>query len=335
MTPHHRFWFACFLLLTVSGLPSCATGSADQPPFTSNHVALVLDVPSQFRFVAFGDTRFHDPADTEAANAAVRQTLVKAIDEEKPAFVSIGGDIVYSGDNPKDWQVWDAETTPWREHKIVVYPALGNHDLHGDQKTALENYFARFPAIKESRFYSVRIGNSLMLILDSALDEITGPQGDWLHGQLDHLASNIDFVFFVFHHPPYTSSSDEKTYGGGHSARDKEMGLAAFLEEKQKQVRARFVVFNGHVHNYERHEHNGVIYFVTGGGGAHAYPIARKADDLYKDSGINYHYLLAAVDKNQVRITMKKLEFKDGKAVWTQPDEIVIPVIIAKTADAH
>jgi len=73
--------------------------------FTSNHEALVLNVPAQFRFVAFGDTRFHDPADTEAANAAVRQTLVKAIDEEKPAFVSIGGDIVYSGDNPKDWQV--------------------------------------------------------------------------------------------------------------------------------------------------------------------------------------------------------------------------------------
>ncbi len=295
----------------------------------------MLDVPSPFRFVAFGDTRFHDPADTEAANAVVRQTLVKAIDEEKPAFVSIGGDIVYSGDNPKDWQVWDTEIAPWQEHKIVVYPALGNHDLHGDQKTALGNYFSRFPAIKESRFYSVRIGNSLLLVLDSALDELTGPQGDWLHGQIDHLASNIDYVFFVFHHPPYTSSSDEKTYGGGHSARDKEMGLAVFLEEKQKQARARFVVFNGHVHNYERHEHNGVIYFVTGGGGAHAYPIARKADDPYKDPGITYHYLLVAVDKNQVRITMKKLEFKDGKPVWTQPDETVIPASLAKAAGAR
>jgi acid phosphatase type 7 len=335
MTPNHRFWFVCLLLLAVSGLPSCGANSADQPLFTSNHEALALDVPSQFRFVAFGDTRFHDPADTETANALVRQTLVKAIDEEKPAFVSIGGDIVYSGDNPKDWQVWDMETAPWREHKVVVYPALGNHDLHGDQKTALGNYFARFPAINESRCYSVRLGNSLMLVLDSALDELTGPQGEWLHGQIDHLASNIDYVFLVFHHPPYTSSSDEKTFGGGHSARNKEMGLAAFLEEKQKQVRARFVVFNGHVHNYERHEHNGVVYFVTGGGGAHAYPITRKADDLYKDPGINYHYLLVAVDKNQVRITMKKLEFKDGKPVWTQPDETVIPAPLAKAAGAR
>jgi hypothetical protein len=335
MTSNLRCWFVCLLLLGVSGVPTRRASSADQALFTSNHEALSLDVPSQFRFVAFGDTRFHDPADTEAANAAVRQTLVKAIDEEKPAFVSIGGDIVYSGDNPKDWQVWDSETSVWQAHKIVVYPALGNHDLHGDQATTLGNYFARFPALKESRFYSVRLGNSLMLILDSALDELTGPQGEWLHGQVEHLPSNADFVFFVFHHPPYTSSSDEKAYGGGHSAREKELGLAAFLEEKQKQSRARFVVFNGHVHNYERHEHNGVIYFVTGGGGAHAYPITRKADDLYKDSGINYHYLLVQVDKSRVQVTMKKVEFEGSKAVWTQPDEIVIPATVAKSAGAH
>jgi acid phosphatase type 7 len=334
MTPIRRLWFLCVLLVAASALPSCGANSADQPPFTSNHEALSLDVPAQFRFVAFGDTRFHDPADTEAANAVVRQTLVKAIDEEKPAFVSIGGDIVYSGDNPKDWQVWDSETSLWQAHKIVVYPALGNHDLHGDQKTTLENYFARFPALKESRFYSVRIGNSLMLVLDSSLDEVTGPQGEWLHGQLDNLAPNVDFVFFVFHHPPYTSSSDEKVFGGGHSAREKEIALAAYLEEKQKQARARFVVFNGHVHNYERHEHNGVTYFVTGGGGAHPYPITRKADDPYKDAGVNYHYLLVAVDKNQLRITMKKLEFKDGKPAWSQPDEIVSPASVAKAAGA-
>src|ERR1700739_3875 len=212
MTPNRRFGFVCFLLVAASALPSCGANSADQPLFTSNHEALSLDVPAQFRFVAFGDTRFPDPADTEPANPLVRQTLVKAIDEEKPAFVSIGGDIVYSGDNPKDWQVWDSETSLWKEHKIIVYPALGNHDLHGEQKSTLGNYFARFPAIKESRFYSVRIGNSLMLVLDSALDELSGPQGEWLHGQLDNLGPNIDFVFFVFHPPPPTSSSARRTF---------------------------------------------------------------------------------------------------------------------------
>src|SRR5258705_2069929 len=123
MTRNLRFWFVRFFVLAVVALPSWGASSADQPPFTSNHEALVLDVPAQFRFVAFGDTRFHDPADTETANAVVRQTLVKAIDEEKPAFVSIGGDIVYSGDNPKDWQGWDSGNSPLQAHIIVGYIA--------------------------------------------------------------------------------------------------------------------------------------------------------------------------------------------------------------------
>jgi hypothetical protein len=32
----------------------------------------------------------------------------------------------------------------------------------------------------------------------------------------------------------------------------------------------------------ERHEHNGITYFVTGGGGAHAYSIERAPSDLFQ-----------------------------------------------------
>jgi len=59
----------------------------------------------------------------------------------------------------------------------------------------------------------------------------------------------VDFVFFVFHHPPYTSSSGLKIYGGGHSARPTEQALAKMLEDRQQRIRARFIVFSGHVHN--------------------------------------------------------------------------------------
>jgi acid phosphatase type 7 len=312
-----------------------AKDNQDKSLFAENHTQLELKVPATFHFVAFGDTRFHDPGDTEAANAAIRQALVAAIDKENPAFISIGGDIVYNGHDEKDWQVWDTETAVWREHKIPIYPAIGNHDLHGNLQTALSNYFARFPELKESRYYSVRLGNTVMLILDSALDELAGPQGDWLRDQLDHLPSSADFVFMVFHHPPYTSSSDDKTYGGGHSARSSEQALAKYLEERQQKLRARIVVFNGHVHNYERHEHGGVTYFVTGGGGAHAYPIVRKPDDLYKDPGVNYHYLLAEVDHNRLTVTMHKVEIKDGKQIWSKPDCVTItaPAALPAAAD--
>jgi len=327
--------FLALFLLAAFGISCSSENPQEKSASAENHVALELKVPPAFRFVAFGDTRFHDPSDTEAANAAVRRALVAAIDKENPAFVSIGGDVVYAGENPQDWQVWDSETAIWREHKIPVYPAIGNHDLKGHLHTALSNYFARFPELQESRFYSVRLGNSLMLVLDSALDEVSGPQSDWLRSQLDHLSSPTDFVFLVFHHPPYTSSSDDKAFGGGHSARATEQALAKVLEDRQQHMRARIVVFNGHVHNYERHVHSGITYFVTGGGGAHAYPIARKADDLYKDGGVNYHYLVAEVDHNRLTVTMHKLEFKDGKEVWSQPDSVTIvaPAALPAAAD--
>lgn len=308
------------------------TASAPQP------VELRLEVSVPFRFVAYGDTRFHDPKDSEASNPPVRQALVQAIADTHPAFISIGGDIVYNGYDADDWKTWDSETSVWREKKIPIYPALGNHDLHGDPKVALANYFQRFPELKESLYYSVRAANTLMLVLDSSLDETSGPQGQWLKQKLDTIPADVDFVFIVLHHPPYTSSSDEKKYGGGHSARNAELMLAKMLETRQQNMHARFVVFSSHVHNYERHEHGGVTYFVTGGGGAHAYPIERAPDDPFPDKNINYHYLLVEVDRGKLSITMNRLDLTTGKAVWTRPDAVntVAPdAVSAKAAKVH
>lgn len=307
-------------MVAALGLTGCTNESAAQTPAD---LQLNLNVP--FRFVAYGDTRFHDPKDTEAANPAVRVALVQAIAEVSPAFICFTGDIVYNGYDRDDWKVWDTETSVWREKKIPVYPALGNHDLHGREKTALGNYFERFPNLKNSRYYSVRAANTLILVLDSSLDEVGGAQGQWLKGKLDNIPADVDFVFIMLHHPPYTSSS-MKLFGDGHSARTSEQHLARMLEERQAQVRARFVVFSGHVHNYERHEHGGVTYFVSGGGAAHAYPIERAPDDPYHSTEVNYHYLLVEVDHQQLKITMNRLQLDNGKAVWTQPDSTTIPV---------
>ena len=294
-------------------------------PAQSPPLEIDAKVHGHFRFVVYGDTRFTDPADTQAANPDVRKQLVSAIAETRPKFIVFGGDIAYNGDKAADWKVYDSETAVWRERKIPVFPALGNHDLHGEVHTALTNYFARFPALKENRFYAVHAGHCLLLTLDSSLDELSGPQGDWLRDRLEHLPKSVDFVFIVLHHPPYTSSSDAKTYGGGHSARTAEQKLAAYLEEAQKTLHAHIVVFSGHVHNYERHEHGGVTYFVTGGGGAHAYPITRAPDDPFQSSEVNYHYLLVEVKGHQLKVTINRVEMRDGLASWTQPDSLAIP----------
>lgn len=310
--------FAAAVLLAF---PSCSRNSTADVAAENLH----LDLKTPFRFVAYGDARFHDPRDTGAANPEVRVALVKAIAEADPAFICFPGDLVYNGDDANDWKVWDSETAPWREKKIPVYPTLGNHELHGSEKVALQNYFQRFPDLHERRHYSVHAANVLVLVLDSALAEVAGEQGQWLMDQLDHVDAEVDFVFVVLHHPPYTSSSDDML-GNGHSARSPERALGKFLEERQVHAPFRIVVFSGHVHNYERHEHGGVTYFVTGGAGAHAYPIRRLAGDAFQSKEINYHYLMVEVDHRQLKVTMNRLDVSSGKQVWSQPDMVRISV---------
>ena len=319
------------VVILFLGCVACSRSHSQMPSPETQPAELQLQVSTPFHFVTYGDSRFHDPKDTEAANPPVRRALVQAIAQANPAFISFGGDIVYNGYDGNDWKVWDSETAVWREKKIPVYPALGNHDLHGDEKVALANYFQRFPDLKNSRYYSVRAANTLMLVLDSSLDETSGPQGQWLTQKLDQVPGDVDFVFLVLHHPPYTSSSDAKKFGGGHAARSHEQAMAKMLEARQQSLRARIVVFSGHVHNYERHEHGGVTYFVTGGAGAHAYPIERAPDDPFQSKEVNYHYLLVDVDHGSLKITMHRLDLTSGTPVWTEPDSVTISAPTAKT----
>lgn len=321
------------LLGAASLLTTSCTHSHSEEFLATKPVDLQPDVRTPFRFAAYGDTRFTNPVNTEASNPAVRVALVQAIADAKPAFICVSGDIVYNGYNRDDWKVFDNETAVWREDRIPVFPAIGNHDLHGNPKIALTNYFQRFPELHDSRYYSIRAANTLVLMLDSSLDETTGSQGLWLAQKLDTLSSEIDFVFIVLHHPPYTSSSDEMR-GGGHSARTSEQELAHTLESRQAKMRARIIVIAGHVHNYERFEHGGVTYFVSGGGGAHPYLIDRRSSDLFQGKGVNYHYLLIAVDRGKLVITMNRLDMIDNKTTWTQPDVVTIPVAGASAAKA-
>ena len=322
-----------FQKLPVVLLLACMACSRvhSEPATQAQPVELQLQVGLPFHFVAYGDARFHDPRDTGAANPVVRQTLVQAIAQSNPAFICFGGDLVYNGYDKDDWKVWDAETAVWRANKIPVYPAIGNHDVHGNEKVALTNYFERFPELKNNRYYSVRAANSLVLVLDGEGDENSGPQGQWLTQQLDHIPAEVDFVFVVLHHPLYTSSS-AMNLSGGHSARSEEEKLATMLEKRQQIQRARIVVFSSHVHNYERHEHGGITYFVTGGAGAHAYPVARAKDDPFQSKEVNYHYLQVEVDRGSVKITMHRLDLTSGTAVWTEPDSVAISAPAAKAA---
>jgi len=106
-TPLARAAAGLFAITMLLAVTCCIKKSSAQ----TSTVDLKLDVTSPFRFVAYGDTRFHDPSDFEAANPTVRMALVQAIAEVNPAFVCFTGDIVYNGFDGNDWKVWDRETS--------------------------------------------------------------------------------------------------------------------------------------------------------------------------------------------------------------------------------
>jgi Icc-related predicted phosphoesterase len=277
-----------------------------------------------FRFVVFGDLRTAPVSNVTDTDPARRKAILDAIANEKPAFVAISGDLVLAGGNDENWVEWDNETAAWAKAKIPVLPALGNHEIYGDPAKALPNYFRHFPKLKGNHYYSARAGNVQVLTLDSNLPELTGPQSVWLKTMLDDLAPDVDFVLIMLHHPPYTHSQPEAL--GGHPPRATEIALASWLEEKQKSLRAKLLVVAGHVHNYERYEHNGVMYVVSGGGGAAPYNVPRTPADFYREAGPSYHYCAVDVRGNKLSMEMRKLELVGGKAIWRVADKFELTV---------
>ena len=79
---HKTLAIVILLLVCVA----CSRSHSQAAPQTEP-VELQLQVSTPFHFVAYGDSRFHDPKDTEAANPAVRQALVQAIAQTNPAFI--------------------------------------------------------------------------------------------------------------------------------------------------------------------------------------------------------------------------------------------------------
>ena len=68
------------------------------------------------------------------ANAVARRALVAKVASEKPAAIFIGGDLVYEGSNPEDYEIYRTETAAWSQAKIPIFPALGNHEFRGCDK---------------------------------------------------------------------------------------------------------------------------------------------------------------------------------------------------------
>ncbi len=290
-------------LLVFSGSPSRA-GSPHAPAFTVRDP----EPGSPLVLVAYGDMRFTAPSETGASHPAVRRALVAKIAAEKPAAIFINGDITWHGVD-SDYAVFRHESRPWRERHLRIYPVLGNHEFSAClEQICLERWWTAFPALRGRRWYSVAIGKRVVSIeLDSDTSLLPGSeQRIWFENQIAALDPSVRLVLIVMHHPPVADV--QLGPQADHNPRLNERSLAEYLSTVAPQSTARFVVSAGHIHNYERLTEDGVVYLVSGGGGAAPYEVDRTPQDQFQRSDFpNYHYVRFEVLADRVVAEMIRL----------------------------
>jgi hypothetical protein len=310
------FLIAGGLLLAACAQPFAQSRRIVDPPsdLSGKPTFLVSEIKpdDDLKIVAYGDMRFTDPSNTTDTNPRARKWLVDQIAKEKPDALFVSGDLPFRGALKADWDVYRSETAPWTDAKLRVYPTIGNHELVPTQQGGLPNYFAEFPWLERRRWYSVQIGSVYLIALDSNGGDAGhafnpgAPQRVWLETQLAHLPPEVNFVFFMTHMPLINDIQSEVIADLPEAT---ELELRRYLESEAPKAHAKFIVVSGHVHNYERFEHGGISYIVSGGGGAKPYPIyARNPEDLYRDPGFpNFNYIVLMVHGKQADATMYRL----------------------------
>jgi predicted phosphodiesterase len=230
---------------------------------------------TQFTFVAFGDTR---------TQHQVHRTVVKGVIAAAPDFVLHMGDLVESGSLPDQWETF-FEVEQELMARTPLFPALGNHEENDPL------YFDLFYLPGNERWYTFDYGNARFICLQidgyGAFDP-GSEQYAWLEGAL---AANVQpWLFVYFHVPPYTSVED---------------AWESIVRQSLSPLFERYgvdLVLNGHKHNYERNEVNGITYIVTGGGGAPLYAM-QEQEPTQAAFALAHHFVLLEIDGDHLTAT--------------------------------
>ena len=305
----HAVLIVLFCLLLTQASASAEEKIDVNPTFTISKFAPGAPI----HMVGYGDMRFTDPAVKIGTNPRIRKWLAQRVAQENPQVLLLTGDMPYAGGGYLDWQVFQDETAAWRKQGILQLPTIGNHEVRGGLDSGIANYLKNFPDIKGHRYYSVLMGSVEVISLDmTSPSGGTSTQATWFAAQLDHLPKQVDFLFILYH-TPWVVDAQSKLFTNLPSK--EALTLRHLLEIHLHKMHAKVVVFNGHIHNYERFERNGVEYVTSGGGGAEPYPLLfRGSDDLYRDPGFPvYHYVTLDYRSGKLHAVMWKVKNPDAE----------------------
>ncbi|MGY8768494.1 MAG: metallophosphoesterase [Pirellulales bacterium] len=219
--------------------------------------AVKQDTP--YAFAVISDTQ---------GNPTVSKQLAEMAWAQRPSFLLHPGDLVSTGTNDSHWtQHFFPGMQPLIRH-VAFFPVLGNHEQNA------KNYYDYVSLPTPEYYYQFKFGNTDFFMIDTNRNVQPGSeQYIWLDKKLSE--STATWKVVCHHHPPY--SSDENDYGNlwktNKSSRgDTRARVLTTLYEKYSVD----VVWNGHIHSYERTwpvkenkavERDAPFYMITGGGG--------------------------------------------------------------------
>jgi len=234
-------------------------------------------VGTAIEFAILADSQWQWDGDNRLA--AVGSAI--AADEMAFDFILHAGDIVETPGS-QIWDHWfDSFSTMLLRAPFI--PVLGNHEKnHG----SYYDHFVLPPGEgkRDERWWALHWGDVVVVGLDSnvrsASDYIA--QQDWARL---HLSGSEPHKFVMFHHPVFSSDA---FHGSGYSY--DVIYHPIFVETGVD------IVINGHAHNYERLQVDGVTYLVVGGGGAVPRDLADTPVDgsILATEGYNFYLRVTA-----------------------------------------
>lgn len=249
---------------TDTATPPVDTGAppADAPPSADVH------------FVVYGDSR---------SNVAPHQSVVDAFAKKNPQLVIATGDL-WDGYGPAQWKTIVTKNANIGDllAKNLFLVSRGNHETVAEVRA-----FSPPLLRNDAELYSFTFGNSFFVSL--GMDPSTSAA--YLKTQLSSAAATAATWRFVYSHYPIYSAGP---HGGTGDA-----AIEALCD--QYRVTA---YFTGHDHLYERSQQmkaqkvvdtgdalvagKGVVYVVTGGGGAPLYTTGKIASTHFTRSTLHF-----------------------------------------------
>ncbi|HEX3150130.1 MAG TPA: metallophosphoesterase family protein, partial [Gemmataceae bacterium] len=213
---------------------------------------------SAFSFAVIGDTQ---------KNPKMTAKVAKVMYDRRPHFVVHCGDVVDNGPDKAEWVHELFGPCADLFARAAVFPTIGNHEKN-------HAWYYKYFSLPDPEYrYRFRYGNADFFVVDT--NKSVKPESEqykWLDAELAN--SDATWKFVYHHHPAWTS--DEDDYG------DTRKGPGRFGDLNTRNLVALYekhrvdVVFNGHIHLYERtwpirmgkvDRKNGIIYVTSGGGG--------------------------------------------------------------------